>query len=99
MESNNIKKKKEKRRNQFFTLVLSKKKKKRNNGTIPTEPRVQKNASYEAFDRCILITPAMYGLVHRGNIQFARSSCVTTHYEDRSRSLLRLRVYNVASTL
>lgn len=99
MESNNIKKKKEKRRNQFFTLVLSKKKKKRNNGTIPTEPRVQKNASYEAFDRCILITPAMYGLVHRGNIQFARSSRVTIHYEDRSRSLLRLRVYNVASTL
>lgn len=54
MESINIKKK-EKRRNQFFTLILPKKK---NNGTIPTEPRVQKNAFYEAFDRCILITPA-----------------------------------------
>lgn len=98
MESNNIKKKKgKKKKSIFYTRII--KKKERNNGTIPTEPRVQKNASYEAFDRCILITPAMYGLVHRGNIQFARSSCVTTHYEDRSRSLLRLRVYNVASTL
>lgn len=98
MESNNIKKKKgKKKKSIFYTRII--KKKERNNGTIPTEPRVQKNASYEAFDRCILITPAMYGLVHRGNIQFARSSRVTIHYEDRSRSLLRLRVYNVASTL
>lgn len=57
MESINIKKKKKKEEINFLHSYYQKKKKK-NNGTIPTEPRVQKNASYEAFDRCILITPA-----------------------------------------
>lgn len=56
MESINIKKKRKKKKSIFYTHIT--KKKKKNNGTIPTEPRVQKNASYEAFDRCILITPA-----------------------------------------
>lgn len=95
MESINIKKKRKKKKSIFYTHITKKKKKQWNNSNRA-----------KGAEKCILrsirpmhINYTCNGLIHRGNIQFARSSCVTTHYEERSRSLLRLRVYNIASTL
>lgn len=96
MESINIKKKRKKKKSIFYTHITKKKKKKQWNNSNRAK----------GAEKCILrsirpmhINYTCNGLIHRGNIQFARSSCVTTHYEERSRSLLRLRVYNIASTL
>lgn len=93
MESINIKKKKKKEEINFLHSYYQKKKQ-------------WNNWRAKGAEKCILrsirpmhINYTCNGLIHRGNIQFARSSCVTTHYEERSRSLLRLRVYNIASTL
>lgn len=94
MESINIKKKRKKKKSIFYTHITKKKKQWNNSNRA------------KGAEKCILrsirpmhINYTCNGLIHRGNIQFARSSCVTTHYEERSRSLLRLRVYNIASTL
>lgn len=96
MESINIKKKRKKEEINFLHSYYQKKKKKQWNNSNRAK----------GAEKCILrsirpmhINYTCNGLIHRGNIQFARSSCVTTHYEERSRSLLRLRVYNIASTL